>query len=60
MDTNYSYIQDGVEKPVGTAASAKRPLYRQSSMDFMLNAVGTDINSNEHLTRWAVLCLYSS
>ncbi|KAF9446597.1 hypothetical protein P691DRAFT_761484 [Macrolepiota fuliginosa MF-IS2] len=50
-DTNYSYIQDGLEKPVGIASGTRRPLYRQSSMDFMLNAVGTDIKNNENIAR---------
>lgn len=53
-ESNYSYIQDGLEKPVRVAAGARRPLYRQSSMDFMLNAVGTDIKNNEHLARYAI------
>ncbi|KAF7773355.1 hypothetical protein Agabi119p4_5522 [Agaricus bisporus var. burnettii] len=47
METNYIYNENGAEKPVGV----KKPLYRQSSMDFMLNAVGTDIQNNENLTR---------
>ncbi|KAF5359760.1 hypothetical protein D9756_003249 [Leucocoprinus leucothites] len=51
METNYTYNQDGREKPLGVAAGAKRPLYRQSSMDFILNTEGTDIKNNEHLAR---------
>jgi hypothetical protein len=47
-ESNYVYNQNGPEKPIGS----KKPLYRQSSMDFMLNAVGVDIQNNENLTRW--------
>jgi hypothetical protein len=48
MEPNYVYSQNGTEKPIGN----RKPLYRQSSMDFMLNAVGADIQHNENLTRW--------
>jgi hypothetical protein len=46
ISPNYSYSQ------------TKRPLYRQSSMDFMLNATGIDIKNNEHLARF--VCFFLS
>ena len=51
IEANYTYTQDGRQKSLGVAAGARRPLYRQSSMDFMLNAEETDKKNNEHLAR---------
>ena len=52
IEANYSYSHDGRQKPLAIAPSATRPLYRQSSMDFMLNAEETDKHNNEHLARF--------
>lgn len=49
IEANYSYSHDGRQKPL--AIAPKRPLYRQSSMDFMLNAEETDKHNNQHLAR---------
>lgn len=54
IEASYSYTHDGRQKPL---AIAKRPLYRQSSMDFMLNAEETDKDNNEHLARSVLLSL---
>jgi hypothetical protein len=45
IEANYTYTQ--------VTSGAKRPPYRQSSMDFM-NAEGTDIKNNEHLARYVL------
>ncbi|KIM40509.1 hypothetical protein M413DRAFT_162973 [Hebeloma cylindrosporum] len=45
--SNYSYFHDGEEKPVG---GPRRPLYRQSSMDF-IKPTPADIRDNASIAR---------
>ncbi|RXW21773.1 hypothetical protein EST38_g4100 [Candolleomyces aberdarensis] len=47
-ESNYSYEHDGVDHPLGIGA--RRPLYRQSSMDF-LDSAGTDLKKNDNIAR---------
>ena len=49
--SNYSYFHDGEEKPVG---GPRRPLYRQSSMDF-IKPTPADIKDNASIARSVLL-----
>ena len=49
--SNYSYFHDGEEKPVG---GTRRPLYRQSSMDF-IKPTPADIRDNASIARLVLL-----
>ncbi|KAF9000684.1 hypothetical protein BDQ17DRAFT_1391226 [Cyathus striatus] len=53
VGSSYSYFHDGTARPVTlktVGVGARRPLYRQSSMDFM-NAIGADVKNNKNITK---------
>ncbi|TFK40165.1 hypothetical protein BDQ12DRAFT_721632 [Crucibulum laeve] len=51
--SNYSYYHNGAENPLNVnpvGLGSRRPLYRQSSMDFM-NVAGTNLKENDNITK---------
>ncbi|KAJ3529876.1 hypothetical protein NMY22_g8814 [Coprinellus aureogranulatus] len=47
-ESNYSYVHDNIERPIGLGA--RRPLYRQSSMDFM-DPEGGEVKNSPSIAR---------
>ncbi|KAF5342448.1 hypothetical protein D9611_001631 [Ephemerocybe angulata] len=47
-ESNYSYMHGGLERPIGIGG--RRPLYRQSSMDF-LDPAGADEKQTDNIAR---------